>query len=144
MTRLVQQNPLYNENIDRKTLEAPPGADPFEILQHKFSKYSEFSHNKKMIEQLSTTCKKWSNVHRNYQDNARKCFHGMRTFIKVDIEKIADEREKVMSLKQQYDYVKYELESNPQDTSLVNAVNKAREAYESGMRSVSFLVILID
>ncbi|VDO69354.1 unnamed protein product [Onchocerca flexuosa] len=90
---ILQQDPRYLPKPPCKMeIQAPPQADPFELLESALKKTGNEMESKKEIEQIQTSALKLASLHREYQQKARRAIHGIRTFINVDYENIREAR----------------------------------------------------
>ena len=136
MTNLIQQNPAYITQSElRPGIDAPMGEDPYERLSKALDTYASLSANKKLMQSLAESSKKLASAHRDYQGKARKCFHQIRTFLKVDLESILVEREKVLKCRQEMDFLKHEMEGS-ESKSKVRSFEKAKIVYETQCKKV--------
>uniref|UniRef100_A0AC35FU89 BAR domain-containing protein n=1 Tax=Panagrolaimus sp. PS1159 TaxID=55785 RepID=A0AC35FU89_9BILA len=145
VTKVLQQNENFIPPADkigpsiRNGIDAPMGEDCYEHLQRALDDYSKVSSHSKESAALEKISKHLAKAHREYQEKCRKTFHQIRTFLKVDLEAIRVEREKVLSCRQQMDFAKHEMEHNP-SAGKTRGYEKAKKVYETQCQKVITIV----
>ncbi|VDK69298.1 unnamed protein product [Onchocerca ochengi] len=122
---ILQQDPRYLPKPPGKMeIQAPPQADPFELLESALKITGNEMESKKEIEQIQTSALKLASLHREYQQKARRAIRGIRTFINVDYENIREARNTLEKFRQALDFAKYELKSakTPETIQVNNAL----------------------
>uniref|UniRef100_A0A914PVJ7 BAR domain-containing protein n=1 Tax=Panagrolaimus davidi TaxID=227884 RepID=A0A914PVJ7_9BILA len=141
VTKVLQQNENFIPPADkigpsiRNGIDAPMGEDCYEHLQRALDDYSKVSSHSKESVALEKISKHLAKAHREYQEKCRKTFHQIRTFLKVDLEAIRVEREKVLTCRQQMDFAKHEMEHNP-SAGKTRGYEKAKKVYETQCQKV--------
>uniref|UniRef100_A0A914QYP5 BAR domain-containing protein n=1 Tax=Panagrolaimus davidi TaxID=227884 RepID=A0A914QYP5_9BILA len=145
VTKVLQQNENFIPPADkigpsiRNGIDAPMGEDCYEHLQRALDDYSKVSSHSKESAALEKISKHLAKAHREYQEKCRKTFHQIRTFLKVDLEAIRVEREKVLTCRQQMDFAKHEMEHNP-SAGKTRGYEKAKKVYETQCQKVITIV----
>uniref|UniRef100_A0A7E4VHR3 BAR domain-containing protein n=1 Tax=Panagrellus redivivus TaxID=6233 RepID=A0A7E4VHR3_PANRE len=138
LTSIIQQNPDFvpDEEKRRSNIDAPAGEDPYELLAKALDTYAPVSADKKELQKTIETAKKVASQHREFQQKARRSFHQIRTFLRVDVEFMNVERTEVVKSRQHFDIATYEVEKNPGSSWKRSGLERARKAYDAQCRKV--------
>uniref|UniRef100_A0A915Q7H6 BAR domain-containing protein n=1 Tax=Setaria digitata TaxID=48799 RepID=A0A915Q7H6_9BILA len=104
---IAQQDPQYVPKPPGKMeFEAPPGVDPFELLEKTLKITINQMESKKQLEQIQNSASKLASLHREYQQKTRRAIHVLEKF------------------RHELDFAKYELKGSktPETIQVNNAL----------------------
>ncbi|KAK0406615.1 hypothetical protein QR680_018691 [Steinernema hermaphroditum] len=137
---VLQNNPVFVDVSETSTMEiqAPPNADPFELLGQTFHRLQTVFPDSKKMRVCIDAASEMAMAHRQLQVNGRKKMHKLRTFLKVTWLKWNEEREKLLKLREEKDFAHHEYVQQP-TTFLEQKLAAANEQYEKQYGKVKAL-----